>query len=221
MQPPSAVELDLAPSGLLPLLEEFVSPALVARCGDISLFRKGPLGNPGGRILTKPQKDVAFHEGFVIVPESIRRICLLHRAVGGFSLELEFASCGFALSIWCGRDRRDREILRRLFATTPTRPLAIDTLDRAGAAAWLDDFPATCPPPCRSRFLFDQESHEVTVSLQSPGFAAATSFIPTFIDRDGGTLRLSDAGGDRVLYVRMEDAHSPFPFPFDPYRTQP
>lgn len=219
--PSSAVELDLAPSELLPLLGELVSPALVVRCGGISLFRKGSLGNLAGKILTNPPTDSTFPEAFAIVPDSIRRICLLHGAVGGFSLELELASCGFALSIWCGRDRRDREAMRRLLAATTTPPLAIETLDRAGAAAWLDDFPESCPPPCRSRFLFDQESHEVTVSLHSPGFTAATSFIPTFIDRDGGTLRLSDAGGDRVIHVRMESAQSPFPLPIDLHRPRP
>lgn len=207
---PSAFELDLAPPGLLHLLGGLVSPAFVVRCGGLSLFRKGPPGKVETHTLTNPPSDPTGADTLSIDPATIRRICLLHDASGGASLELDFDSCGFALSVWCGDDRRDRETLRRLPASAPSRPLAVESLNRAGAAAWLDDFPSSCPPRCRSRFLFDQETREVSLSLRSPGLFAATTFIPTFIDRDGATLRLSNAGGDRVIHVRADAADGPF-----------
>lgn len=207
---PSAFELDLPPHDLPALLAAFVDPAIVVRCGGISLFRKG---RPGAVATTSPAKPLfSFGEEtpLSIDPGAIRRICLIHDAAGHPSLEVEFSPGGFALSIGCGSCPEDARTLRDLLARIPSHPLPWAALKLAGAAAWLDDFPPTSPFPGRSRFLFDRETREVSLSLALPGLSASVTFLPTFIDRDGTTLRLASRGGDRVIHVRADAADIPF-----------
>jgi hypothetical protein len=218
---PSALELDLPADELMDFLENLAAPALVVRCGGISLFRKGPLGKVCSRILTKPLLTPSEFAPLSIDPSAIRRICLLRGQGGGPSLEIEFASFGFALSVRCVDDRTDRGMLRELLEKITSRTLSVDSLNRAGAAAWLDDFPTSTSPEWRSRILFDQETNGVSLSLHSPGLAATTSFVPTFIDRDGETLRLANAGGDRVIHVHTGSSASPIPDSLRPHHARP
>lgn len=218
---PSALELDLPTEDLIGLLENLAAPALVVRCDGISFFRKGALGSLTSNVLTKPPLGASESAPLSIDPAAIRRICLLRGQGGGPSLEVEFISCGFALSVRITEDRADGGLLCRLLARAPARPLSVESLNRAGAAAWLDEFASTTSPEWHNRFLFDQETNGISLSLRSAGLAATTSFVPTFIDRDGETLRLASAGGDRVIHVRTGSCASPFPESLRPQHTRP
>jgi hypothetical protein len=111
---PSALELDLSPGEMIHLLENLAAPVLVVRGGGISFFRKGALAKISSRILTKPLPAPSESAPLSIDPATIRRICLLRGQGGGPSLEVEFVSCGFALSVWYADDRIDGGMFRDL-----------------------------------------------------------------------------------------------------------
>jgi len=103
----------------------------------------------------------------------------------------------------------DQLLIHNLISSGHGRSLPWESVRQAGASAWLDELDL----PVRrfeGRLIFDRDTGTLAVAVRSAAFAISTSFRPEIIDRDGDTLRLSDAAGHHVLHIRAD--HSPAPF---------
>lgn len=207
--PLTAIELDLQLDEWLAFLARFRDPALVVRSGGLTWYQKTRFGS--FRRLAAPTSLPLRDElsGLEVNPTAFARICLVQGSGLPPSFEIECAGSGFTLAIWPGNNLPDSALLRELVASVDGRPLAHETMRREGASAWLDELDLPCPR-FEGQLVFDREAGTLSVAVRSTAFALKSSFRPRVIDRDGETLRLSDAEGRRVLHVLADRSPAPF-----------
>ncbi len=211
--PVNAMELELPVERFLDFLTRLRDPALVVRSNGLTWYQRtcfGSFRRPDVPCLL-PLRDA--RSGLSVDPNAFARICLVQGRGLPSSFEIECACSGFSLAIWPGNNTSDLTLVRELLFPLNGRDLAWESVRRAGAAAWLDEL----DHPSRrfdGRLVFDRNAGMLSVSVRSAAFALTTAFRPEVIDRDGGTLRLSDAAGRRVLHILADRSPAPFHHPY-------
>jgi hypothetical protein len=198
----TVVELDLVADTFFASLDRFIDPGLIVRAGGITFYRRSRFTcfSPSSDTSGLSRDDVS---GLSIDLGRVRRICLLSNGTLPPSFEVEFEGHGFALAIVPGLGKADEATIRSLTSGT-TRAVGYETLQREGGGAWLDEGLASESEPWTNRLVFDRDTGTVSTAIRSAALAINARFHPALIDRDGSTLKLSDAAAENVLHFRAE-----------------
>lgn len=184
---------------------------LIARQPGLSLVRTTSFGPNVARPDSGPDAWADAVSGLETAAAAPLAVYLLREMAQRHPL-LEIGEPGSAIDLSIRLDAHFWEspaiaaMLRRFDAA----PLACHESHRLGAGAWLDDWgnaPAPAArdhPSVRSASAAVADCKWLEVEINAPGHRNIMRFSPTFVDSDGGVLRIADRTCRHVVHADVE-----------------